>query len=126
MVPLFGMDVYSRLVQANAWAKSILPNAFGHNGYHQEIPLPRGLRWAKRAVESLLVGALGDTLERLERTRKIGRLSRRAKDVQAREARFSARYCKGHMDDHGTSIARAYAERVEHAKIAMVDRKVSE
>jgi hypothetical protein len=126
MVPLFGLDIYERLVQANAWAKSILPNAFGRHGYHQEIVPPRGLHWAKRAVEALLVGALGDTLERLERTRKIQRLSRRAKDAQAREARFSARYCKGHMDDHGSSIEHAYAERVECAKVTIVSRKVSE
>jgi hypothetical protein len=125
MVPLYGLDVYRLLVQANAWAKSILPNAF-EPGDHRVAALPRGVGWTKKAIEVLFAGTLGDALERYERTRKIRRLTRRAKDVQAHEARFSARHCKGHMEDHGSLIARAYAERVKRAKMANSDRKVSQ
>jgi len=126
MVPLYGLKVYGMLLQANAWAKDFLPNAFEQGDGRRGVPPPWVLRLTKKGVEILLGGALGDALERFERTRKIRRLSRRAMDAQSREAHFSAKYCKGHMDNHGTSIARAYAERVECAKAPNLDQKVSQ
>jgi hypothetical protein len=112
MVPLYGWDVYEELVQANDWAQCFLPNAFAAA---RDLPkreigsLSRALKWVG---ERLLRGKLGDRLERREMDYKIARLMNQAVCRDTSAAVFTPHCCKGHLDDHGDRIGKAYAERL--------------
>jgi hypothetical protein len=117
MVPLYGLDVYQELVGANPWAQRLLPNAFAPRrnlGYRRLGPLSRAL---KRGGELVLGGKLGDMLEQREMRHKIPRLKAAAARRGACAAVFSPDCCKGHLDDHGERIGRAYARRLREAGV---------
>jgi hypothetical protein len=112
MVPLYGLDVYRELMGVNDWAQRLLPNAFASPpaAPHRSIgPLRRALKWGG---ERALGGKLGDALERWEMQRKVSRLSAQAADGETCAALFSPQCCKGHLEDHGSQIREAYAQRL--------------
>ncbi len=121
MVPLYGYDVYQKLIAANAWAMAWLPNAF-QSSRSQFIPQPpRSRLWLKRALERLLDGKMGDMLERWEMTRKIRRLTAEAERKGSRAVQFGPKQCKGHMRDFGAYVAAEYAARLEQYHLSPDD-----
>jgi hypothetical protein len=111
MRPLYGLSIYHQLVLANGWVQDYLPNAFAkrHIRTVRDKLVWRGL---KQGTERLLSGKLGDLWERRESTVKIRRLRDQAWDQPQDAAQFTPQLCKGHLDDHGSRIARAYMQRL--------------
>ena len=112
MIPIYGSDVYRQLLDANTWAQHFLPNAFDPG---RELP-PRRV-WPisqvlKRGAESALWGRLGDMWESKESSVKIHRLRKQAESSEAGAAAFTPQRCKGHLDNHGHQISRAYIQRL--------------
>lgn len=90
-VPLFGFDVYRRMMASNKWVARYLPNAlpdFGPGGY-LEIERPR-----VRPVERVTSTAAFQALEKIERERKYS-IDRRDVGVDMND-----RAKKGSMDRH--------------------------
>ena len=117
MVPLYGLDIYSRLIHANSWAKRHLPNAFGTNAFNSHAQGKRTqmsrIRMAlKRSAENILGATLGDYWERRESSRKMDRLTAEAACSGTNAAAFTPECCKGHLNDHGERIRQAYARRL--------------
>jgi hypothetical protein len=118
MVPLYGLDVYNRLIHSNGWARAYLPNAFDldvsrHPAESARPHASRIRRSLKQGVERVLQGKLGNLWERRESSAKIHQLSIEAAYSEASAAAFTPQRCKGHMDDHGNHIQRAYTQRLE-------------
>ncbi len=117
MVPLYGFKTYQRMRAANRWVESILPNAdrpFRSRPEHQQGIIGRTL---KRWLEHLLSGRLGDRLENWEMRRKL----RKFQDKILRSsggAILSKDQVKGHFEDHGEQIGRAYQSRLEEFGLA--------
>src|SRR5690606_29090324 len=114
MVPLSGLDVYYQMRQANPWVGDYLPNA---HGVPRPVPVVNPSRWRRGwrgTLEALLNTPAGGWLERWEMNRKIARFTRQY-DLSAdhSEAAFTAEWCKGHFDNHGTKTLQAYSGRVE-------------
>ena len=129
MVPLYGLDVYSRLIRANYWARAYLPNAFDPNpfGPQRQAYKPyvsRARQRLKQSAKRLLRGRLGDFWEQRERRFKIGKLSAEAACLETNAAAFTPQRCKGHMIDHGNHIQQAYARRLE--RLGLVPQEVWE
>ena len=116
MVPLYGLDLYQRLIHTNRWAKAYLPNAFAPDTWPQRQAgrptLSRARQRLKQSGERILQDGLGDLWEGRERA-KIDKLCAQAACLHAGAATFTPQRCKGHMDDHGNHIQRAYAQRLE-------------
>jgi hypothetical protein len=118
MVPLYGLDVYHRLVQTNRWARAYLPNAFGSSvlGPRDQATRTRvsGARQRlKQGAEHVLQGRLGDFWERRESTLKIRQLNAEAACSMPGATSFTPQRCKGHVDDHGSQIYQEYVWRLE-------------
>jgi hypothetical protein len=117
MVPLYGLDVYDRLIYTNRWAGAYLPNAFASDTWPQRQAgrptISRTRQMLKQSGERILQDRLGDLWEQRERSRKISQLSAEAACLNAGAATFTPQRCKGHMDDHGNHIQRAYAQRLK-------------
>ncbi|MFQ5568039.1 MAG: hypothetical protein ACE5G0_00105 [Rhodothermales bacterium] len=62
-VPLWGLDVYRRFLQANRWVYDFLPHTRFDDHLHRAMPPPRP--WFTRGAERLLRGRMGDALDRL-------------------------------------------------------------
>jgi hypothetical protein len=120
MVPLYGLDIYQELLEANAWAWEYLPNAF--SAAHR--PAVRGIdplaRRIKRGAEHLLGGHLGDAWERRESSIKIRRLRKEAEACDACSATFTLVACKGHVTDHSRAIEEAYTHRLRQLGLGHV------
>lgn len=89
MIPLYGLDVYETVREANAWTADWLPNAVGAPlGSLNCVPYTTAL---KRAGEWLLASPLGRALEGLEARRKIHRFNEtdRLKGAWTRSTRES-------------------------------------
>ena len=113
MVPVAGLEVYTRLRQVNNWVQSYLPNA--RSMCWQRLPpaeMTAGRVWrgAARAMEFTLSSPLGTALEHWESTRKIRRMRRNMNGGS--EADFSPECCKGHFDSHGNQTLAAYSSRL--------------
>lgn len=113
MIPLSGMEMYSKLRQQNAWIEDYLPNA-------AEAPsLPQGAKPVKsgsviqQTLEFFFTLPFGLWLEKWEMNRKIKRLSR--EQFHSFESYFSADVCKGHIDRHGENVGTALALRMKRA-----------
>ena len=119
MVPLFGFDVYKKMLALNPWASGFLPNA-----YLAQITrkyLLHGDQAIKRVQEKALNTPPGDWLEQWEMKRKIAKFSRQMatlstaagdqnREPQLVELFFSAERCKGHFDQHGRQTLAAYTK----------------
>lgn len=98
MIPLSGLDVYTKIRQRNAWVADYLPNADGLP------PKPALVDWTestprlKPVFETLARTPPGTWFERWEMERKIRKLTR--EQGFSTESAFSADVCKGHDQRH--------------------------
>ncbi len=122
MIPITGLNVYRRLMNANQWVLSFLPNC-SHD--FREAPMwgsreqsatnPQGmLRKVAAALKSLfefpLHGKLGDRFEAWEMNRKIARFRRQAGFGE--ETIFNADICQGNFDHHRASTREGFEKRL--------------
>lgn len=114
MVPLYGLSVYERLRQANAWSMVFLPNADGPPPQavrlHRDGQAMTVVRPLRGAAEVFLRTPMGARLDRWEMQRKIHKFQQRYPDQS--EAAFATDWCKGHFEGHGQRILAAFSERV--------------
>ncbi len=111
MVPLYGLDLYKRLRQVNAWSKAFLPNADGPPNcsvYLHSDGIPAFYRFLRRMIEIGLRLPCTGRFERWEMRRKVRKLQRLYPDQS--EAVFSPNCCKGHFDGHAQRIISLYSE----------------
>jgi hypothetical protein len=109
MVLITGKEAHSRLMQANPWVESFLPNAFLNSG---GLP-PKSQERApalQRLLEYLLRGKPGDDLEAWEMNRKIARFTRQ--QGYGEETLFSADVCQGNFDHHRSWTYEALEKRL--------------
>jgi hypothetical protein len=108
MIPITGFDVYSRLMDANQWLRSFLPNAVMASGVST---VPQGRVPAlQRLFEFPLRGKIGDRFEQWEMNRKIARFSRQ--QGFGEETVFNAEICQGNFDHHGGWTRQALEKRL--------------
>jgi hypothetical protein len=112
MVPITGMDVYRRLIEANSWAREFFPNA--DPGFNYEGPATR----RRGLLEFALGGRIGDRFERWEMTRKIARFSSQAGFGE--ETIFTADVCQGNFHHHRRWTREAFEE-----KLAKLEKEVT-
>ncbi|MGD8792167.1 MAG: hypothetical protein PVF47_06405 [Anaerolineae bacterium] len=110
LVPLYGAGIYRRLLERNAWVVDFLPNALPRQGNVREAGA--AARLGQRTLEAALGGRLGAVLERREQARKIPRLRQIADERGGKGTLYTPDLCKGHADDHATSIYRRYIARL--------------
>ena len=101
MIPVTGHDLYLRLFAANAWTKSLLPNA---------NPKICNTYKISNLGEFLLRGSLGQKFETWEMTRKIARFSKQA--GFGAETIFTADVCQGNFHHHRKWTDEIYRERL--------------
>jgi hypothetical protein len=104
MIPLAGDDYYHRLLAANSWVESYLPNLY---------PIvSRAFKISEiwRAAEIPLQGAFGDKLEFWEMNRKIARFTKQA--GFGAETVFTADVCQGNFHHHREWVNDLYQERL--------------
>lgn len=111
MVPLYGLEVYYRMREANPWICHLLPNAARRPGDDPLGPLGPLGRHVKQAVEKALSGRLGAALETWEMHRKICKFQSKLGRPDS-DAILDRDHVKGHFDDYGGPVMRRYAERV--------------
>ena len=107
MIPITGFDVYSRLMNANKWVLSFLPNAVMDSNSsppEERVPTFQGF------FEFPLRGKLGDYLEHWEMNRKIARFSRQ--QGFGDETVFNAEICQGNFDHHASWTRQALEKRL--------------
>jgi hypothetical protein len=117
MIPVTGMDVYRRLMEANSWTEEFLPNAnMSLRVFEKQSPSPNW-RLLRRSFQSLLAmtewalrGTLGDRLERWEMTRKIARFSKQPGFGE--ETVFTAEVCQGNFHHHRKWTREVYEEKL--------------
>jgi hypothetical protein len=108
--PLHGADIYHRLLKSNAWMVDYLPNATPRRPETDESG-PATHR-GQQLMEVLLGGRLGDGLEQWERERKIPQLRQIAIERGGTGTSYSAKLCKGHIDDHAAAVQQRYAAQL--------------
>jgi hypothetical protein len=96
MIPISGMDVYQRLIHANAWAKEFLPNC--SSDFSREEKATKVATTLKVFLEFPLRGKFGDRFEQWEMTRKIARFSNQ--EGFGEETTFNAEICQGNFHHH--------------------------
>jgi hypothetical protein len=111
MVPVYGGDVYARLLCANTWAPAYLPNATGAHHRELELRLNVVVRAIKRVGEWLLSGALGDQFEAWEMQRKLRKFQPQLGRPDG-DAILDHDHVKGHFDDYGGPVMRSFAEKM--------------
>lgn len=111
MVPVYGDEVYRRLVGANAWIATWLPNADCGPVATGEQRAGGVGRLLKRLGEWLLAGRLGDALEQWEMRRKLRKFQPQLGRPDG-DAILDRDHVKGHFDDYGGPVMRLYAERL--------------
>ncbi len=118
MIPIAGIDVYRKLIQANAWIKDFLPNAnLDSNSllFEQREHTLTGTRAPgfQRLLEFPWLGKLGDLFEHWEMTRKIARFSKQAGFGD--ETIFNAEMCQGNFDQHRQWTRKAFEQKMQQA-----------
>lgn len=129
MVPISGLDIYSRLRTLNDWTRGFLPNAFGKPDLSSQPPLNGAATHQnslKSMGEEILRSSLGSWLERWEMERKIRKFTALpvanlepddrlpvAEKYELPEVDFCADWCKGHFSGHGHHTLAAYQARLE-------------
>jgi hypothetical protein len=111
MVPAFGCEVYARLLAANTWLPTYLPNACTVEHTAPAHHTGAMARTFKRVGEWLLSGAIGDRLEIWEMQRKFRKFQPQL-GRPAGAAILDRDHVKGHFDDYGGPVMRLYAERL--------------
>ena len=142
MIPITGLDVYHRLMEANGWTKEFLPNANrslplqsaagfrGRQSMAAQSPSPlwrllrRSLRLLLEMTEWVLRGRLGDWLEAWEMTRKIARFSKQAGFGE--ETVFTDEVCQGNFHHHRKRTRDAFEQKLNVvARRALPDEAIS-
>ena len=107
MILIKGRDVYSRLMDANQWAKELLPNAHvldpPANNQTSDVSM-------QKLLELPLQGKLGNQFEKWEMKRKIARFSRQAGFGD--ETIFNAEVCQGNFHHHRQRTREVFEERL--------------
>ena len=107
MILIKGRDVYSRLMDANQWAKELLPNAHVSeppaNNQTSDVSM-------QKLLELPLQGKLGNQFEKWEMKRKIARFSRQAGFGD--ETIFDAEVCQGNFHHHRRRTREVFEERL--------------
>lgn len=111
MVPLYGGEIYARLLSMNTWARTYLPNATGAYRHEPESRSGWLAHAFKRSGEWLLSGAVGDRLEAWEMRRKLRKFQPKLGRPDG-DAILDHDHVKGHFDDYGGPVMRLYAERL--------------
>jgi len=112
MLPVFGLNVYHRLIQANDWLKDFLPNAV----VRTSEPPKDSIAWWQRFLEIPVRGKLGDQLERWEMTRKIARFSKQ--EGFGEETIFTPDVCQGNFDHHRKWTQHAFQQRMNNLPVS--------
>jgi hypothetical protein len=116
MIPITGMDVYQQLIRANDWTRGLLPNAFDVPGGSETRPhdgqtsYPKGRSLRNLLVEFPFIGALGESFERWEMTRKVARFSKQAGFGE--ETIFTAEICQGNFHHHRKWTREVFEEKL--------------
>lgn len=136
MMLITGKEVYSRLMQANPWVESFLPNC-SHASSEQRATTPalvrlthalarsasepHGARGVAPAIRSIgefsLGGKAGDRLEIWEMNRKIARFTRQ--QGYGQETIFNADVCQGNFDHHRNRTYEALEQRLAKLELAI-------
>ena len=111
MVPLYGGEVYARLLCANGWVQQHLPNATTAYRQAADVRPARPLRLLKGLGERCLSGSVGDRLEAWEMRRKLRKFQPQLGRPDG-DALLDHDHVKGHFDDYGGPVMRLYAERL--------------
>jgi len=111
MIPITGLDVYSKLMRGNEWVRDFLPNATVRLS---ETSKASRVRW-QNFLEFPLRGKLGDRIESWEMNRKIARLSQQ--DGLSDETIFNDDMCQGNFDHHRDSTQRMLEERLNALRV---------
>jgi hypothetical protein len=106
MVPVAGGPTYRRMLGANPWLESLLPNFEAQ----PSTPHSRGNSLPQLLLERLLGGRVGGRLERWIFERKSAELRREAGG--GAEVVFDEAVCKGHMEPHRERTRAALADRM--------------
>lgn len=114
MVPLYGLDVFQRMRELNAWASSFLPNADGSSSSPEEIRPSRAGAFLKGAAERVLGRRIGNRIERWEMKRKIAKFSAQI-PPNADSVIFSEDVCRGFFSGHGKRVLKEFYTRIEAA-----------
>lgn len=120
MVPLYGFEIYRRMRAANRWVDEFLPNAVRPVKWLPEHRPGLFGRVVKRALERLLEGEWGDRLEAWEMRRKLRKFRARL-TCSGGAAILSRDQVKGHFDDHGERVIRAFQRKLEEFHLAGCD-----
>jgi hypothetical protein len=115
MIPITGMNVYRRLLEANQWTKDFLPNAFLDSG--SLLPTVQKLDSAfQMLLEFPLRGKLGDRFEQWEMHRKIARFRKQAGFGE--ETIFNSEVCQGNFHHHRKWTRESFEEKINQFVIA--------
>jgi len=106
MIPISGMNVYHKLMQANGWIRDFLPNAIVQ--VSKTSKSTKALQ--QKLLELPLQGILGDRIERWEMKRKIARFTQQ--EGFSDETIFNADMCQGNFDHHRDSTQKMFEERL--------------
>jgi len=110
MIPIIGLDVYIRLMKANRWVGTFLPNAFPESNSllfeTTQEPAPA----FQSFLELPLRGKLGDRFDSWEMDRKISRFSKQAGFGE--ETIFNAEVCQGNFHHHRNSTHEMFEQRL--------------
>ena len=110
MIPIAGRDVYRNLMQANDWAREILPNAYMESG--SLLPkMQKQVSALQNILEFPLRGSLGDRFEHWEMTRKIARFSKQSGFGE--ETIFTAEVCQGNFHHHRKWTHEAFIQKLD-------------
>ena len=99
MTPLFNLDLYWKIRQANPWLGDFLPNAGGLPRPDISPIPPLAFRTPQRLAEGVLSTPPGDWLESWEMQRKQRKFARLF--PPSREANFGPEWCQGHFGEYG-------------------------
>ena len=110
MRPIMGLGVYNRLMKANQWVRTFLPNAFMESN-SLLFETTQGFAPAFQSLMELpLRGKLGDRFESWEMNRKVSRLSKQAGFGE--ETNFNADVCQGNFHHHRSWTRDAYEHKL--------------
>ncbi len=116
MVPLYGLDIYTRMRQLNNWIDLLLPNARSPLRSEPEVRSRLIGRTVKRISEWLLSGSIGDRLEAWEMNRKLKKFQSKLHQPDG-DAILDQDHVKGHFKDYGAPVTRLYESKLREFQL---------
>jgi hypothetical protein len=119
MVPIFGWEIYNKMMEINTWTRKFLPNASGLPLRGNLYPIESNpiIHQMKITSEAILQTSPGSWLESWEMKRKIKKLTRNSGDDG--EYLFTTDVCKGHFHSHSSRTIVAFENRINQLLIQM-------